>query len=95
MKKKIKIDSEIHLEVYTCMNSQDINLQRSLIINKPEYFCLTNKIFQMIKTVGMNRELKNPFWQKDGTLLTLMLSVNSFPSLDSAFHRYQHPYGRK
>ena len=76
--KKIKIDSEIHLEVYTCMNSQDINLQRSLIINKPEYFCLTNKIFQMIKTVGMNRELKNPFWQKDGTLLTLMLSVNSF-----------------
>lgn len=69
------------------MNSQDINFQRSLIINKPEYCCLTNKIFHMIKTMGMNRELKNPFWQKDGTLLTLMLPVSFFPSLNSAFHR--------
>jgi len=41
----------------------------------------------MIKTMGMNRELKNLFWQKDGTLLTWMLPVSSFPSLNSAFHR--------
>lgn len=39
------------------------------------------------KTKGMNRELKNPFRQKDRTLLTLMLPVSSFPSLNSAFHR--------
>ena len=70
------------------MNSQDINFQRSLIINKPEYCCLTNKIFHMIKTMGMNRELKNLFWQKDGTLLTWMLPVSSFPSLWSNSHPY-------
>lgn len=47
------------------------------------------------KTKGMNRELKNPFRQKDGTILTLMLPVSSFPSLNSAFHRRHHPYGRE
>ena len=60
-----KNDPQIHLEVYTCMKNQDNSLKR-IIMNKTEkHFCLVNKIFQMLETMGRKQNV--PYLQKDGT----------------------------
>lgn len=62
------------------MKSQDIRLQRRVIMNKTgKHFCLANKIFQMLGNPGMGQRIKCALFTKRWD--TWMLSLSSFASL--------------
>lgn len=61
------------------MKSQDISLQKRVIMNKTgKHFCLANKIFKMLGNPGKGQRTKDLFTKRWDTW---MLSLSSFPSL--------------